>query len=309
MSAVHHDETPALHMGLPLTNGKLAIWLFLVTEIMFFAGLIGAYIVLRFSTPSIDEARIVSVGSDTAKVYWPTPHDVHLAEIYGAVNTFVLICSSLTVVLAHMALGKKQVSKATIYIAITLILGCVFMGIKAVEYKAKFDHGIVPGRIGDHLENTEVGYQYKDKIRLQLRQIVETPEAVHVAKDSAAYKHADELYKALDGVEAKPGVAFVPAMTPIAVGNKVNHLLHDHQELHLAPYIPYGNLWASCYFAMTGFHAVHVLGGLVIFVIMLFKAAAGTFGPQHEGFVELTGLYWHFVDIVWIFLFPLLYLV
>ncbi len=309
MSAVHHDEAPALHMGLPLPNGKLAIWLFLVTEIMFFAGLIGAYIVLRFSTPSFDEARVVSVGSDTAKVYWPRPHDVHLAEIYGAVNTFVLICSSLTVVLAHAALGKKQVSKATTYIAITLILGCVFMGIKAVEYKAKFDHGILPGRIGDHLENTEVGYQYKDKIRLQLRQIVETPEAVHVAKDSEAYKHADELYKALDGVEAKPGVTFIPALTPIAVGNKVNDLLHHHDDLHLSPYIPYGNLWASCYFAMTGFHAVHVLGGLVIFVIMLFKAAAGTFGPQHEGFVELTGLYWHFVDIVWIFLFPLLYLV
>ena len=128
-------------------------------------------------------------------------------------------------------------------------------------------------------------------------------------KDSEAYHHCDELYKALDGVEPKPDVKHVPAMTPIAVGNKVNELMHHHHELHLTPYIPYGNLWASCYFAMTGFHAIHVLGGLVIFVIMLVKAAAGTFGPQHESFVELTGLYWHFVDIVWIFLFPLLYLV
>ena len=67
-------------------------------------------------------------------------HDVHLEEIYGAVNTFVLICSSLTIVLAHHALGKNQVPKATAYVLITFVLGCVFMGIKAVEYKAKIDH-------------------------------------------------------------------------------------------------------------------------------------------------------------------------
>ena len=73
--------------------------------------------------------------------------------------------------------------------------------------------------------------------------------------------------------------------------------------------IPFGNMWASCYFAMTGFHAIHVLGGLVIFVIMLIMAARGRLGVQHESMFELTGLYWHFVDIVWIFLFPLLYLV
>ena len=68
-------------------------------------------------------------------------------------------------------------------------------------------------------------------------------------------------------------------------------------------------MWASCYFAMTGFHALHVLGGLVVFAVILLMALFGRFGPQHESMVELTGLYWHFVDIVWIFLFPLLYLV
>src|SRR5580765_1654070 len=101
MSAVHHEEEHALHMGLPLRNGKLAMWLFLVTEIMFFTGLIGAYLVLRLSAPPHDHPKVVTSGSDSEKVCWPTPHDVHLEEIYGAVNTFVLICSSLTVVLAH----------------------------------------------------------------------------------------------------------------------------------------------------------------------------------------------------------------
>src|SRR5436189_6324790 len=81
------------HMGLPLPHGKLAMWLFLVTEIMFFTGLIGTYLILRNGTP-------------TAANPWPQPHDVHLAEWMGAVNTFVLICSSLTVVLAHFQLAK-----------------------------------------------------------------------------------------------------------------------------------------------------------------------------------------------------------
>ena len=83
----------------------------------------------------------------------------------------------------------------------------------------------------------------------------------------------------------------------------------DAQHLHLSHSIPYGNLWASCYFAMTGFHALHVLGGLVIFVVVLIMAAVRQVRPAARGMIEVTGLYWHFVDIVWIFLFPLLYLV
>jgi cytochrome c oxidase subunit 3 len=82
-----------------------------------------------------------------------------------------------------------------------------------------------------------------------------------------------------------------------------------HVSLPLTPAIPFGNLWASCYFAMTGFHALHVLGGLVIFVILLYMGLRNRLGPKHETMLELVGLYWHFVDIVWIFLFPLLYLV
>jgi cytochrome c oxidase subunit III len=82
-----------------------------------------------------------------------------------------------------------------------------------------------------------------------------------------------------------------------------------NEDLHLSYAIPFGNMWASTYFAMTGFHALHVFGGLVVFVIILIMALRGRFGPQHTHLIEYTGLYWHFVDIVWIFLFPLLYLV
>src|SRR5438552_2241356 len=118
------EERP-LHMGLPISNGKLAMWLFLVTEIMFFTGLIGTYIVLRNGSRD-----------------WATPHQVHLVEEYGAINTFVLICSSLSVVLAHAAIGKGDVKKTLYYMGVTLALGGVFLGIKAIEYAGKFEHHI-----------------------------------------------------------------------------------------------------------------------------------------------------------------------
>lgn len=317
MTATQTESGKALHMGLPMTNGKLAVWLFLVTEIMFFTGLIGSYIVLRQSTPE----RVVSFGETKHEVHWPRPHDVHLQEWAGAVNTFVLICSSLTVVLAHHALGLGQVKKATLLIAATLLLGILFMGIKAFEYRAKFQHGILPGEIGDHLENADVGFPYKERIRGQLRAVVEHPDHHHIDKSSATYREVEAFFKRLDGTDVDPATSLPTGrpMNPIEVGTEVNKVVHENEKrvnkgeesglLHLTQYVPYGNMWASCYFAMTGFHALHVFGGLVVFVVILIMAARGRLGKQHEPVLEYTGLYWHFVDIVWIFLFPLLYLV
>src|SRR5436190_677129 len=120
----HHPphRNPEEMMGLPLPNGKLAMWFFLVTEIMFFTALIGTYGILRNSVP---------VGHDVLK--WPAPHDVHLDEFIGAFNTFVLIASSLTVVLAHYAAGHGNFKRATMYIGITTALGLLFLLVKAYE--------------------------------------------------------------------------------------------------------------------------------------------------------------------------------
>src|SRR3954451_22897056 len=98
-----HQDDPRAHMGLPLPNGKLAIWLFLVTEIMFFTALIGTYMLIRNGSPSHErQVRNPDTGIMEAKeMSWPAPHAVHLNEAIGAGNTFVLIVSSLTVVLAH----------------------------------------------------------------------------------------------------------------------------------------------------------------------------------------------------------------
>lgn len=101
------------HPGLPLSLGKLIIWLFLSTEIMFFAGLIGTYIVLRFGAPT-----------------WPLPREVHLSEPIGAFNTFVLICSSVSIVLALEAARANKTAAAKGLLLVTLALGSVFLGVK-----------------------------------------------------------------------------------------------------------------------------------------------------------------------------------
>jgi len=281
-------------MGLPLPNGKLAMWMFLVTEIMFFTALIGVYMILRNSTP----------GTPTAPELWPKPHEVHLVEAYGAINTFVLICSSLTVVLAHWALMRNEVMKATLFIGVSLLLGCVFLGIKAIEYKAKWDHNILPGQVGEKLDSA-AGQVYFDRVAVQLRERVKEGGA-----GAAEAQHVLDLMQEKDITEPATGKkTYLPVANHKEIGKEINELAEKHEDWQLYPNIPFGNLWASCYFALTGFHALHVLGGLVIFVLILLMAVTGRLGPQHGLMLENVGLYWHFVDIVWIFLFPLLYLV
>jgi len=302
-------------MGLPLPHGKLAMWLFLVTEIMFFTALIGTYLLLRNGMP-------------TEKSPWPTPHDVHLEEWIGALNTFILICSSLTIVLAHLSLHHGHVKRAVQYVAATLILGAAFIAIKfIIEYPAKFGHGILPGQVFEKLDGP-FGPEYLRHVEEQLKHITEG----HSGASAAAVEDCKNLLKDLPltpfqvnerivGSKRVKGSDQVGNLIgkyenfKLVAGTGVEGILEKaekrtpHEDLHLSYSIPYGNMWASCYFAMTGLHAVHVIGGLVIFLIILIMALIGRFGVQHLALIEYMGLYWHFVDIVWIFLFPLLYLV
>jgi cytochrome c oxidase subunit 3 len=298
MTTAVHDE-PKAHMGLPLPNGKLAMWLFLVTEIMFFTALIGTYIILRNGQP-------------TSKYPWPKPHQVHLIEWVGAFNTFVLICSSLTVVLAHRAISRGQVGRAVQFVAVTLALGGVFLVVKGFEYNSKFEHDILPGHIGEHLDGP-TGQLYFEKIRTELA------DKIKAAPDSDMAKDCQNLLDHMSGKETQtnpddPATKdYIEPWAPAEIGKTINELNEKYEDaakpLNLTPYIPFGNMWASCYFAMTGFHALHVFGGLVVFALILVMALFGWLGVQHALMLELVGLYWHFVDIVWIFLFPLLYLV
>jgi len=378
MSHENHDHGHlrlAYQPALPLRNGKLFLWLFLSTEIMFFAGLIGTYIVIRFGAG-----------------VWPIPHDVHLAEIFGAGNTFVLICSSVTIVLALEASRKNQADAAKVWVALTLALGSLFLLVKAYEYNSKFAHGIYPQkphsliyekadlqyaaavrtRLQDKLaeynalgENlSEVQKERKATVEHLLNGVAIWSENIAAKSDAPLERQAalDELAaliyaphsshidmaEFLGSLEAQgPGLrtrlaeldqefaASADRIAEPAVAERVAVIDNDRRAinsrlaaleivkkaegqlnamfehegglrpwLNLPMVIPGGNMWASTYFLLTGFHAVHVLVGLIVFALALTM----TLDASRQGFLENTGLYWHFVDLVWIFLFPLLYL-
>ncbi len=291
--------------GLPLTNGKLIVWLFLSTEIMFFAGLIGTYIVLRFGAPT-----------------WPKPHDVHLSEPIGAFNTFVLICSSVSVVLALESAKKNQVSAAKMWMVVTFLLGSVFLGVKLFEYKAKFDHGIYPATPRSRIyERPDLYYAQAIRNRLadadvqeQIKQIDDAEAAAEINQISKLVNTPVAQDSAAQGPEnlIKIAALISPVHEPAHGAKSEGESGAKHPEglndrfpwLQLPILIPGGNLWASTYFLLTGFHAIHVLVGLIVFLLLL----PLRLDYHRAGVIENVGLYWHFVDLVWIFLFPLLYL-
>jgi cytochrome c oxidase subunit 3 len=211
---VHPHHSPALlhHFdtaGQQKDASTLGMWVFLVTEIMFFGGMFTAYIVYRTLHP---------------EGFVEASHELNITM--GAINTAVLICSSLTMVLAVHAAQLSERKSIVVYLILTMILGTVFLGIKAVEYHEKYVNHHIPG----------------------------------------ASFHFD------------------------------------------GPNAPYAEMFFFLYFAMTGLHAAHMIVGLVLLAILTVRAARGRFNAEYNTPIDLTGLYWHFVDIVWIFLFPLLYL-
>ena len=364
---VHLEYQPAL----PLPNGKVCLWLFLSTEIMFFAGLIGTYIVLRFG--ALD---------------WPGPHDVHIEEPVGALNTFFLICSSVTIVLCLEAARANKSAVAKIWLLATFTLGSIFLLVKAYEYNAKFAHGIYPQkprslihekpnlvyasamrqelqakrneieqRRGEDNQLSEEDAQHLelcDQLSIGLVRWAETRaaradmtgqrrDALQALADAVYPLHgaSERLLAVLDQEEAElPGqIAELKVLLQSGANGDADLLdqlpteislhearlamipyLREHAEhglneafadeggfrpwLTLPMVIPGGNMWASTYFLMTGFHAIHVLVGLIVFAL----AIPLTLNASKANFIENTGLYWHFVDLVWIFLFPLLYL-
>ncbi|SMO44052.1 cytochrome c oxidase subunit 3 family protein [Gracilimonas mengyeensis] len=213
----NHSTTQTAHVQHHFVDGdqqfdtaKLGMWVFLVNEILFFGGLFMAYIVYRAWYPELF-----------------TEAALELNTFWGAVNTIVLIGSSLTVAMAIRSAQKNQTKGLKINLLITIGLAIVFMVIKGFEYSHKFHLGIFPGQF----------YSYE------------------------GLQHAQ------------------------------------------AP------IFFSIYYMMTGIHALHVIIGIGLMMWIYVRARRGEFGSDYYTPVEMTGLYWHLVDLIWIFLFPLLYLI
>lgn len=207
------------------------MWLFLLTEIMFFGGLFTSYLIMRnWYYPAFVE------GSHHLSIFW------------GTTNTAVLITSSFTMAMSVYSAQMKQKSKLVMYLALTFILGLAFLCIKGIEWHGEWVDHHVPG----------------------LR-----------------FSDADFLNPKLD-----PGV---------------------YKEYHDAPLSPEmaqnTEEYFFLYFAMTGMHALHMIVGIGLLGFIIFRARQGAYTSGHVTFVENFGLYWHFVDVIWIFLYPLLYLI
>ncbi len=189
----HGHVTLTYHPGLPLTNGKLIVWLFLSTEIMFFAGLIGTYIVLRFGAPN-----------------WPRPHEVHLSEPIGAFNTFVLICSSVSIVLSLEAARANKEGPAKLWLLVTLLLGGVFLGVKMFEYNAKFSHGIYPMKPHSRIYEKSDVY-YAAAVRLRLGQLLGELDALEPKAPEAPAEPSYSSDAATAAKDARPSTRKRPS--------------------------------------------------------------------------------------------------
>jgi cytochrome c oxidase subunit 3 len=206
-------------------SSTLGMWVFLVTEIMFFGGLFTTYVVYRNMYP-----ESFAAASSTLNVTW------------GALNTAVLIGSSLTMVLAIWAAQVNWRKGIVLFLLLTMALGTTFLVVKGFEYHDKFVEHHVPGP----------NFHFEPEVSAEHIRDMES-------RDPAFRKHSEIFF--------------------------------------------------SLYFIMTGIHATHMIIGLLILGVLAVYAWRGKFDSEYYNPLEMTGLYWHFVDIVWIFLFPLLYLI
>jgi len=211
-------------LGAGVYNEKLGIWVFLGSEVMFFTALIGSYIILRFANPG-------AFGLPGTVLNIPIT----------AINTFLLICSSVTMVKAFAAANMGDMAKMKLYLVATTLIGAAFVGVQAYEYTHLIHLGFLPSGIREGSELAELAL-------------------------------AGELGLG----SADPAVA---------------------------------GIYGSSFYTMTGFHGFHVTCGVVCMGYVTIKAYRGKYTQADHRGIEVVGLYWHFVDLVWIILFTIVYLV
>ena len=203
-----------------------------------------------------------------------------LDKTLGGVNTLVLICSSLTMAWAVRAVQLGKLRQAALLLLLTLLCACGFLGIKFVEYEHKWKHGLLWGK------------NYKGEHAAAAPALAETlviPQAEHDGSASSLIARAAPA----------PGGLAAPEQSPDEASGRVS-FGESPRNVHI---------FFGIYFAMTGLHGLHVLVGMGLIVWMLIRTRRGAFGPDYYTPVDLVGLYWHLVDLIWIYLFPLLYLI
>jgi cytochrome c oxidase subunit III len=347
----HHFDTPQQQFD----AGKLGIWLFLVTEILFFSGLFCAYTVYRAMHP---EVFLYS--------------SYYLDPVAGAVNTAVLILSSLTAAWAVRNAQLRQQRRMVVNIIITILCGTTFLVIHANEYHEKYESGMVWSSCETQPTMHKALHRcFKPKEQLWTQESFKEqhPEAAAFAAKLYAAENAqkggNEKTSRLEPSSAAGHYRFAAAtvnksstmknspggatITPVAAAAKSDDAAGMSQQLlaevaevarqesttngtvdtqlgrEIKPLVDAGvigprsvggvshpkdaHVFFALFFFMTGLHSIHVIAGIGIWVWMLVRVFKKQFGPTYFGPIDYAALYWHLVDMIWIYLFPLLYLI
>lgn len=289
----HHDPHVAHHFETAdqqYTSGKLGMWMFLGTEVLMFGGLFCAYAVYRHNHPEVFEYA----------------HQ-YLDRKLGAINTLVLITSSLTMAWGVRAAQMGNRKLLVPLLALTILGGAGFLGIKSIEYSRKWKEHIFIGSGNEF---------YADKGETDGKAITALEEdALHAKEPEVAAVAVMKVEPdAVDPNAGTPDAATIkaPNITPAGLASEEakqpaeSHLVYkelNKQDRHRV------YTFFAVYFFMTGLHGIHVLVGMALITWIMIRAMKNEFGPRYFTPVDLVGLYWHLVDLIWIFLFPLLYLI
>jgi cytochrome c oxidase subunit III len=297
-----HGPVPA-HAA-PVSPGKVAMWLFLATEVMFFTGLIGSYIVLRAGSPHMAYSNIYPPGSN----------------LQGLDNTAGIAVHSV---------GSKELEVERI-----LRTEAGLKAEQAQQIMHAAPHGVVPGRPAEKAEELEKKLRAAGaEAEVERFEAYKWPVPYHEYINPLAIN----LTALNTFVLICSSVTMVLALSAIQRGNraKCNFFLaatvfigsiflsvqvYEYTQLMFYHHYPIGigadghfrpssSLFASCFFTMTGFHGAHVTGGVILLACVLIGSLRGAFSATNYSTIELAGLYWHFVDLVWIILFTIVYLV
>ncbi|MBP6759658.1 MAG: cytochrome c oxidase subunit 3, partial [Flavobacterium sp.] len=299
--------------------GKLMMWFFIVSDALTFSGFLAAYGFSRFkfieTWPLADEVF----------THFPFMHGVSAPMYYVAFMTFILIFSSVTMVLAVDAGHQLKKDKVAVYMFLTIIGGLIFVGSQAWEWKnfIKGEYGAVETTGGSLLQFVD-----KEGHRVALADFAVTlpEEREQLTRNKGRWFMDEAALPSYSVAEVQAGFKAHPEVlirTEVINDKKQKTILsREESELRLTQASlvveganltrnEYGSkLFADFFFFITGFHGFHVFSGVIINIIIFFNVILGTYEKRKSyEMVEKVGLYWHFVDLVWVFVFTVFYLV
>lgn len=255
----------------------VGMWTFLVTEIMFFGALFLAYSVYRvlYTNAYLDAHRFLSVP-------------------LGALNTGVLLTSSFTMVMAVWAAQHRKKWTIVFYLVLTILCSFGFLGIKYIEYSSKISEGLFPG----------YAWNYEKALEEHAKESHGAAESTHGLTYNT---NLEEVSRDAVSLDAKPKEGFntLAGAVPTALATATMSSDATKEETRGRQ----AKLFFSIYFIMTGLHGIHVLVGIIMMVLIIVMIIMDHVQIQDYIPTEMVGLYWHFVDLVWIFLFPMMYLI